>query len=85
MVSQPYNRAFEDPDSEAFYGYAMQVMSPGSETEHVGHTGGGTGNGAVAFYYPAYDLTAIWLTNQEGSVPVPARVLRDFFEAHGER
>ena len=84
MIAAPYNRYLSHPHSRSFYGYAMQIMDPGLPSERLGHTGGGLGNGALSFYYPAYDLTVIWLTNQDGAVSVPGAVVRDFIAALGE-
>lgn len=84
MIAAPFNRSLSHPQSRSFYGYAMQITDPGTPSERLGHTGGGLGNGALSFYYPNYDLTVIWLTNQDGAVSVPAAVVRDFIAALGE-
>lgn len=84
MIAAPFNRYLSHPQSRSFYGYAMQITDPGSPSERLGHTGGGLGNGAASFYYPAYDLTVIWLTNQDGAGSVPGGVMSDFIAALGE-
>lgn len=81
LITTPHNRELLDGNATGFYGYGMQIWTPGTALERLGHTGGGAGNGAISFYYPNYDLTVIWLTNQEGSASVPIEPLTRFMSS----
>lgn len=78
LITAPFNIDLVGDEARFFYGYGFQIWAPGAAGERRGHSGGGLGNGAMSLYYPAYDLTAIWLTNQDGAVAVPGAVLREF-------
>ena len=83
LITTPFNIDLVGDEARSFYGYGTQIWDPGAPTERFGHSGGGFGNGAMSLYYPIYDLTVIWLTNQDGAVGVPGPVLSQFFAGEG--
>ena len=84
LITAPFNADLVGDAARSFYGYGVQIWDPGTPGERFGHSGGGLGNGAMSLYYPAHDLTVIWLTNQDGAVHVPSPVLKAFLAGPGE-